>query len=93
MKMSRLSLVGLSAIAGMMLASIGTFAQGENLRPSRPQPDRKKRRPVVSAGRRTNPVGYYPEQSSRQAMRAFRRAQGGPGIELVDGVYVPRSKV
>ena len=24
----------------------------------------------------------YPEQSSRQAMRAHRRQQGGPGIEL-----------
>lgn len=33
----------------------------------------------------------YPEQSSRQAMRAHRRAQGGPGIELRDGVYIARS--
>lgn len=28
------------------------------------------------------PPKRYPEQSSRQAMRAHRRAQGGPGIVL-----------
>jgi len=28
------------------------------------------------------PSKSYPEQSSRQAMRGHRRAQGGPGIEL-----------
>lgn len=33
----------------------------------------------------------YPEQSSRQALRKFRRAQGGPGIELVGNVYQPRA--
>jgi hypothetical protein len=33
--------------------------------------------------------GYrYPDQSSRQAMRGMRRAQGGPGIKLEGGVYV-----
>ena len=32
----------------------------------------------------------YPEQSSRQAMRGARRAQGGPGIELVEGTYMRR---
>lgn len=32
----------------------------------------------------------YPEQSSRQAMRGHRRAQGGPGIVLKDGVWAPR---
>lgn len=34
----------------------------------------------------------YPEQSSRQALRGERRAQGGPGIELVDGRYVARGE-
>ena len=29
----------------------------------------------------------YPEQSSRQAMRGMRRAQGGPGIKLVGTSY------
>lgn len=33
----------------------------------------------------------YPEQSSRQALRKYRRAQGGPGIELVGNVYQPRA--
>lgn len=35
----------------------------------------------------------YPEQSSRQAMRAHRRQQGGPGIVLdtATGQYVPRA--
>lgn len=34
----------------------------------------------------------YPEQSSRQRMRAFRRQQGGPGIALDPNThkYVPR---
>ena len=32
----------------------------------------------------------YPEQSSRQALRGLRRAQGGPGIVLVGGKYQPR---
>lgn len=90
MKMSRLSIAGLSAIASIMLASIGTFGQGQLAKPARPQPQGKARRPVVGR-KHTNPVGRYPEQSSRQAMRAHRRAQGGPGIELVNGAYVPRS--
>lgn len=33
----------------------------------------------------------YPEQSSRQAMRAHRRAQGGPGIVLVGARYQARA--
>lgn len=54
-------------------------------------------RALSSAGipviRTTSPVrtrNQYPEQSSRQAMRGQRRAQGGPGIVLRDGVYVAR---
>lgn len=34
----------------------------------------------------------YPEQSSRQAMRGHRRAQGGPGIVLARGAFVYVSK-
>lgn len=37
------------------------------------------------------PSKRYPEQSSRQAMRAHRRQQGGPGIVLSGAVYVPRT--
>lgn len=33
----------------------------------------------------------YPEQSSRQEMRGFRRAQGGPGIVLDGTEYVARA--
>lgn len=33
----------------------------------------------------------YPEQSSRQTLHKYRRAQGGPGIELVGNVYQPRA--
>ena len=29
----------------------------------------------------------YPEQSSRQAMRGMRRAQGGPGIDLCPHLF------
>lgn len=32
----------------------------------------------------------YPEQSSRQALRGMRRAQGGPGLVLVGGKYQVR---
>lgn len=32
----------------------------------------------------------YPEQSSRQALRGSRRAQGGPGIVLAGNHYVVR---
>ena len=32
-------------------------------------------------GKRTNKPGKtYPESSTRQALRGFRRAQGGPGL-------------
>lgn len=40
-------------------------------------------RPRLSTRRyRQGRPGKYPEQSTRQAMRAYRRAQGGPGIVL-----------
>lgn len=42
--------------------------------------------PTVKRGSRS-----YPEQSSRQAVRKYRRAHGGPGIVLVNGEYVPRT--
>lgn len=38
--------------------------------------------PDVSRISVRRPSRRYPEQSSRQAMRGYRRAQGGPGIEL-----------
>ena len=40
--------------------------------------------PTTPGGSRRamQPTKRYPEQSSRQAMRGHRRAQGGPGVEL-----------
>lgn len=46
--------------------------------------------PSISAPRFRNPSKRYPEQSSRQAMRGHRRAQGGPGIELNPHNFVYR---
>ena len=43
--------------------------------------------------RRRRSGNRYPEQSSRQALRGMRRAQGGPGLVLVRGEYVPASQV
>ena len=43
--------------------------------------------PVVPDYKPKAPARKYPEQSSRQALRGQRRAQGGPGIVLIDGVY------
>jgi hypothetical protein len=39
------------------------------------------------------PSKHYPEQSSRQALRGMRRAQGGPGLVLVRGKYAPAPQV
>lgn len=35
---------------------------------------------AIGKGNRCNQPGLYPEQSKRQALRRFRRAQGGPGL-------------
>jgi len=42
----------------------------------------------VSIGKR--PGRKYPEQSSRQELRGFRRARGGPGLVLAGGEYQVR---
>lgn len=34
----------------------------------------------------------YPEQSSRQALRKARRAQGGPGLVLAGNHYIVRGQ-
>lgn len=36
---------------------------------------------AIRPGNHCNPPGRYPEQSDRQALRRFRRAQGGPGLD------------
>jgi hypothetical protein len=40
--------------------------------------------------RRQGVANGYPEQSQRQALRGFRRAQGGPGIEFAGGSWQPK---
>ena len=70
----RMSLATLMAIASIS----GLSAVAHEVPAQRGISKRKKR------GRK------YPEQSSRQALRGQRRAQGGPGIVLVGGVYEVR---
>ena len=78
----RKSLLGIStllvAAAGMSMSmpAVAEVAQ----RPSR----------TAQVGRSYRGIGNgfrYPEQSSRQAMRGMRVAQGGPGIYLHKGQY------
>ncbi len=79
MRKSSLSLSVMSALAAagamVMPAAVSESANVMNRRVMRRSTPR-------ATGRR------YPEQSSRQAMRGSRRAQGGPGIVLIDGAYV-----
>jgi len=72
--MKKLSLSGISAIAGIaMAAGMSAGANAINARPPvGPVSIRHYRKSGVT----------YPEQSSRQAMRGSRRQQGGPGIVL-----------
>lgn len=58
-----------SLIASAMLAALPTQVPAGVL-------------PDVSRISVRRPSKRYPEQSSRQAMRGYRRAQRGPGIEL-----------
>jgi hypothetical protein len=44
-----------------------------------------KRRSVTGKNYRRNVGRRYPEQSTRQAMRRHRRAQGGPGLMFDPG--------
>lgn len=69
--MRKSSLGSLVAMAGIALAGISDLAVAEGTKP-RPQTGRRRQ-----LGR-----NRYPEQSTRQEMRAQRRAQGGPGITL-----------
>lgn len=57
-----------ASLLASIISAIGLYEDG-------PQPT-AFRAPRVRKSRR------YPEQSSRQAMRGHRRAQGGIGIEL-----------
>jgi hypothetical protein len=39
---------------------------------------------------RSRGTNYGLQGGQREALRAYRRAQGGPGIEFVQGAWVPR---
>lgn len=75
MRKSSLGLASLVAIAAAGLSGAAAAAM--------PRPQAGRRRQL---GRVFYPRGYgrnrYPEQSTRQELRAQRRAQGGPGITL-----------
>lgn len=79
-----------SFAAAIGLASLGQSLAQPGIAPQRPRNTRKSGKSRRSA-KVTQGARRYPEQSSRQAMRGQRRAQGGPGIELVGGVYVARN--
>ena len=78
----RMALAAAIAMSADAMSAVAVATQPANSR----GPNRRRSRVL----RRGGPGTQYPEQSSRQAMRAYRRAQGGPGIVLVDGVYQPR---
>lgn len=67
------------SFAAMAAAALGLFGIGAEFAAGAFKPPRIRTR------------NRYPEQSSRQAMRGHRRAQGGPGIKLVEGQYVARA--
>ena len=76
----------------LALAATGIQSAAPSLVEAAPVKEIRLRR-ASKAGRSYRGIGNgfrYPEQSRRQAMRGMRRAQGGPGIELVDGKYLPR---
>jgi hypothetical protein len=84
MRKSSLGLAAIEAVAatGMQSAAPSWLeaAPAEESRPSR----------VSKAGRSYRGIGNgfrYPEQSTRQAMRGLRRAQGGPGIDLCPHLF------
>ena len=82
MRKSSLSLSVLSAlaVAGIM-ATPSTIEQTAQVTQHRGGRHSAQSRTLRRPGR------VYPEQSSRQAMRGHRRAQGGAGIELINGRY------
>lgn len=79
MKFTRSSL--LAAVATMLGLGVPAVV-GNN-----PPPLRGRFKPSGPTITRRSRGRRYPEQSSRQAVRGQRRAQGGPGIVLVDKTH------
>lgn len=81
MRKSSLSFASLLAVAGLS-AGATQFANGLTVAEAPPvKAPRFNRRSAQSRTLR-RPGRVYPEQSSRQALRGSRIAQGGPGIYL-----------
>lgn len=82
------SILSMAAAAGLNLAFSSAPAEGKAKRGSRRRAEHFTQNGVVY--KRTW-HRRYPEQSSRQQMRRYRRAQGGPGIYLnqQEGCYLP----
>lgn len=78
--------------AGLLAASAmqATQVKIENLRHRQLQKP-LKRPGSKRAGKHTTTPHYLNAKGQRESLRAFRRAQGGPGIELVNGVWQPRA--
>lgn len=76
----------LAAIGGLL--AVAPTAQASRL----PQVGRLHRMRYSNAMPRRSSGKHYPEQSSRQALRGARRAQGGPGIDLINNAYVVRGQ-
>lgn len=82
----------LSSLAALAIAGMAAFTAAiSDSMPSATQPPSRKTRESRSYRRIGN--GYrYPEQSSRQALRLHRRAQGGHGLMFTGTGYEPKAK-
>ena len=90
-----------SGLRGLLATALGAFAAvgaplGVRFAAAAMQSREEKQARIAARARShisTRPAGRrYPEQSSRQAMRGHRRAQGGRGLTLDTGIntWVPR---
>ena len=86
MRKSSLSFASLLAVAGLT-AGATQFANGFPSAEAPPVKTPRFNRHSAQSRTLRRPGRVYPEQSSRQALRGARRAQGGAGIELINGRY------
>lgn len=74
MRKTSISFASISGLAAGLLGGLSVIPE------ARTRPVTRSRSSAVY--RRGTRIQRYPEQSTRQALRGQRRAQGGPGIEL-----------
>ena len=88
---SKLTLTALLALGAMGNAANGAAAAVANIKRAAQQSPGPRGGRGRSRGHKLPAGGKrYPEQSSRQELRGFRRARGGPGLVLVGGEYQVR---